>query len=222
MLNRYKKSNWITSIGSGAVIKSGDKVSIEGALFALQQQGGKSIHPGGKTALGLLGKAHYLEFFTQGYTLFGPPEEKLPGWLSKYDWEMKLNYYPTSFLPPELGLVAQEMGGFSIKISGAARALMECLYLTPKKQDLLGCYELMEGLNNLRPKLVQQLLENCTSVKVKRLFLYMATKAGHSWADFIEISKIDLGSGKRQLVEDGVYVPKYKISVPKVLENDGL
>lgn len=222
LLHRYKKSNWITSVGIGAIIKSGDKATLEGAVFALQQQAEKGVHPGGKTALGLLGKAHYLEFSSSTYTLFGSEKEKLPGWLLKYDWKIKLNYFPTSFLPEELGLVEHEMGGFSIKISGAARALMECMYMAPKNQDLLECYELMEGLNNLRPKVVQQLLENCTSVKVKRLFLYMATKTDHSWNAHLDVSKIDLGSGKRQLVEDGVYVPQYKITVPKVLENDEL
>lgn len=222
LLDRYKKSNWITSIGSGAVIKSGDKATLQGAVFALQGQAGKNIHPGGKTAMGLLGKAHYLEFTTPRYTLFGPEKEKLPSWLLKYDWEINLDYYRTSFLPDELGLVKHEMNGFSIKISGAARALMECLYISPKRQDLVECYELMEGLNNLRPMLVQELLENCTSVKVKRLFLYMATKAGHSWVAHLDIPKIDLGSGKRQLAENGVYVPQYKITVPKILENGEL
>lgn len=42
-------------------------------------------------------------------------------------------------------------------------------------------FELMEGLNNLRPNQVQDLLEKCESVKVKRLFLYLAEKAGHEW-----------------------------------------
>jgi hypothetical protein len=27
---------------------------------------------------------------------------------------------------------------------------MECLYLAPEKQELAECYQLMEGLNNLR------------------------------------------------------------------------
>ncbi len=94
---------------------------------------------------------------------------------------------------------------------------MECLYLAPKSQPLLEVYELMEGLNNLRPTLVQQLLEQCTSIKVKRLFLFMADKAGHDWFDYLDMSKIDQGSGKRSIVESGIYNPKYKITVPKEL-----
>lgn len=219
LLHRYKQSNWIESVGHGAVIKTGDQVSLEGALFAIQKQGKQHIHPGGKTALNLLGRAHYLEFSTENYTLFGAKSEKLPFWCLNYNWKTSLNYYSTSFLPPNIGLVDYETSSFSIKISGAVRALLECFYLAPRNQDLKECYELMEGLNNLRPQQVQQLLEVCTSVKAKRLFLYTAEKVGHAWMNFIDIDKIDMGSGKRQIVKKGAYIPKYKITVPNIFED---
>jgi hypothetical protein len=76
----------------------------------------------------------------------------------------------------------------------------------------------MEGLNALRPDQVQELLEACTSVKVKRLFLYLADKAGHQWFSKININHLDLGSGKRSIVKQGVYVAKYQITVPKEME----
>ena len=60
----------------------------------------------------------------------------------------------------------------------------------------MECFELMEGLNNLPPKQVQTLLENCQSVKVKRLFLYMAEKADHRW--FKQLDHYKSGFGKRQ------------------------
>ena len=95
---------------------------------------------------------------------------------------------------------------------------MECLYSVPKSQPLLEVYEIMEGLNNLRPASVQALLEACKSVKVKRLFLYLAEKAGHDWFNYLDLKKVDLGSGKRSIVQGGTYVPKYQITVPKELE----
>jgi hypothetical protein len=55
-------------------------------------------------------------------------------------------------------------------------------------------------------------------VKVKRLFLYLADKVGHDWLSYISLDKVDLGSGKRAIVNDGVYVSKYQITVPKELE----
>lgn len=218
LLKRYKKSNWLKAIGTGAMIRSGDELEYEGAVYALQNQLGMNIHPGGKTSLALLGKAHYLELATKSITLFGTEGEKLPAWFQKYDWGLSVNYYSSNFLSSNAGFKEIEFKNFSITISSATRAMMECLYLAPEKQDLFECYELMEGLNNLRPKLVQELLEKCSSVKVKRLFIYMAEKAEHDWVKYLNLDKVDFGGGKRSFVKGGVYIPKYKITVPKELE----
>lgn len=218
---RYKKSRWLSPIGIGAVIRTNDKVGYEGAVYALQRQGNLSIHPGGRTALSLLGKAHYLELKANKVVLFGSAGERLPAWFKKYDWGVKADYHETSFLPKDTGLTEVEVKNFSIKISNAARAMMECLYLAPQTQDLVECFDLMEGLNNLPPTQVQNLLENCQSVKVKRLFLYMSEKAKHSWFNYIDTSKIDLGKGKRSIVKHGAFVEKYGITVPKELEGNG-
>ncbi|MEQ8421587.1 type IV toxin-antitoxin system AbiEi family antitoxin domain-containing protein [Maribacter arcticus] len=222
LLDKYKKSNWFTSIGTGAMIRSGDKVGYEGAIYALQVQAGMYIHPAGKTALSILGKSHYLELSPNKVTLFGGQQEKLPTWCIQHDWGVKLDYHSSSFLPSNIGLVEVELKTFSIKVSSAARAMLECLFLAPEHQELVECYQLMEGLNNLRPNLVQDLLENSTSIKVNRLFMYLAEKANHSWVKHLNMDKINLGSGKRSIVKNGVYDPKYKITVPVELANGEL
>ena len=200
------------------MVRTGDEVDYLGAVYALQKQQGLSVHPGGRTALSLLGKSHYLEMSPKRAVLFGDAGEKLPLWFKRYDWGLDVYYRSSSFLPPQLGLTSVELKTFSVNVSGAARALMECLYLAPEKQSLLEAFELMEGLNNLRPLQVQTLLEQCCSVKVKRLFLYMSEKAEHGWFNFLDLEKINLGKGKRSLFTNGVYVPKYQITVPKELE----
>ena len=48
-------------------------------------------------------------------------------------------------------------------------------------------------------------------------FLYMAEKASHYWFDMLDLDKIDLGTSKLQLVNNGIYIKKYKITVPKEL-----
>ncbi|WP_102866928.1 type IV toxin-antitoxin system AbiEi family antitoxin [Pseudovibrio exalbescens] len=217
---RYRKSDWLKAIGTGAMIRSGDQVDYTGGLFALQYQADMSVHVGGRSAFSLLGRAHYLELDPTRVILFGQAKEKIPTWFSKQDWALKLDYYATSFLPPELGLTELELKTFSIKVSAAERAMLECLYLAPKNQSLLECAELMEGLNNLRPRTIQKLLESCNSVKVKRLFLFLAERAGHSWFKHIDIQKLELGSGKRSIVPAGTYIPKYEITVPKELASD--
>ncbi|MCH8479108.1 MAG: type IV toxin-antitoxin system AbiEi family antitoxin domain-containing protein [Wenzhouxiangella sp.] len=35
---------------------------------------------------------------------------------------------------------------------------------------------------------------------------------------YLNLKNVDLGSGKRPIVPDGVYVAKYQITVPKTLE----
>jgi len=45
----------------------------------------------------------------------------------------------------------------------------------------------------------------------------MAEKAGHQWVQYLDVSKVNLGSGVRSLTKDGAYVSKYKITVPKEL-----
>ena len=216
---RYKRSLWFDSIGTGALIRHNDQVDYLGGIYTLQTQLDLSVHPAAKTALAMLGKAHYLELATKSVQLFGGKEDHLPLWFKKRDWGVDVECKLTSFLPPDLGLIEIEHKSFKVKVSNPARAVMECLYLAPKSQPLLEVFELMEGLNNLRPANVQKLLEGCVSVKVKRLFLYLADKAGHEWLNDINLDKVDLGSGKRAIVNDGVYISKYQITVPKELDD---
>lgn len=216
---RYRKSRWLEAIGTGALKRVNDKVSYEGAIYALQKQSKLSIHPAGKTALALLGLGHFIEFTSSNVVLFGSKNENLPTWFKNYDWGTTINYHKTTFLPAEKFLQEREFNNFSIKISNAPRGIMECLYLVPDEQDLMECFHFMENMNNVRPGVVQDLLENCKSIKVKRLFLYLAEKVNHDWFKKLEIEKIDLGNGKRSIVRNGVYISKYKITVPSVLES---
>ena len=216
---RYKTGGWLESIGTGAMIRKGDKVNWLGALYSLQQQLAYEINIGGRTALSMQGKAHYLEFDRQKIFLFAPRGTTLPAWFKKFNWGIKPVLYNTNFLPSNIGLSEIEEKSFSIKVSSPARALLECLYLTPQYFNLTEAYQLLEGMATLRPIIVQQLLENCNSIKVVRLFLYMADKSGHTWFKHLDLHKMKLGNGKRSLVNNGIYIPEYQITVPAELIN---
>jgi len=107
--------------------------------------------------------------------------------------------------------------GARLLISGPERAFMECLHLFPEQFSLLDSYYVMEMMTTLRPTFVQRLLEKCTSIKVKRLFLYMAEKAGHSWFLALDLSKVDLGKGIRNISATGRFDNKYQIIIPAEL-----
>ena len=73
----------------------------------------------------------------------------------------------------------------------------------------------MEGLVTLRPSLVQTLLETCSSIKAKRLFLFLAEAMNHAWVKRIHLSNVRLGEGKRVIVKNGRFDSKYNITVPR-------
>jgi len=214
----YRKSGWLKSIGKGAMLKSGDPFVLTGALSALQNVENLNIHIGGRSALELQGLAHYLQINNPETTLFLNGREKLPVWFENNDWNTKTKFFRLSLFSDEtLGMTDFQEGELTMKISNPTRAIMECLALCPDKFPLSESFELMEGLASLRPAKVQELLENCKSVKVKRLFLYFSERANHSWFKYLDISKINLGIGNRSLVESGVLVSKYKLVLPNEL-----
>lgn len=213
----YRKSGWLESVGRGAFKRFGDSVDWRGGLYGLQQQASAPVHVGGLTALVEQGYGHFLRMTENTVYLFSPIGYALPAWYRQADWDAKPFLVRTSFLPQDLGLHLVEGKMFSLTMATPARAMLECLHLAPEKQDLMECFHLMEGLVNLRPKEVQALLGVCTSVKVKRLFLYLAEKCNHAWLSYLDVSKIELGKGDRSIVPEGSYIKEYNISVPKEL-----
>ena len=154
------------------------------------------------------GISHYLRPGEEPIYLFLPHKRKLPKWFSDHSWEASVYHKQTGFLPPDLGLVSLA-GQVTIKISSPERAILECLYLAPREMDLVECYQIMEGLVSMQLELVIDLLGKCSSVHVKRLFLFMAEKARHQWFSFINPENVDLGKGNRSIVAKGIYNSKY-------------
>ena len=215
---QYRKSNWLRSIGKGAMLKSDDPFLLSGALSALQLQSNINIHHGGRSALELQGNTHYLRLALSEATLFAPGQTKLPSWFENNKWDTNYQIFNISlFKNDTVGLVDYQDTLIKMKVSSSGRAMMECLALCPDEFSLAEAYELMEGLSTLRPKQVQELLEECKSIKVKRLFLYFAERAGHSWFKHIDQTRINLGSGNRSITSNGVLVSKYSLVLPKEL-----
>jgi hypothetical protein len=214
----YRKSGLLKLIGKGAMLKSDDNYLIFGALTSLQQQSDHSVHIGGRTALALLGQAHYLQINIQTIQIFKEPKDDLPKWFLSNQWDLGFEVFNVSlFDNKSAGYKDYEANGLTLKISNPARALMECLSQCPDKFSLMEGFEIMENLLSLRPSVVQILLEQCKSIKVKRLFLYFAEKVGHSWFENLDISKIELGKGVRCIVPNGKYVSRYELMLPKEL-----
>jgi len=216
---RYRDSEWLTSIGAGVMVRTGENPTIYGALSSLNKQTGKHFYVGGLSALELAGYTHYVPMGRPVVYVGHPKDEWVPSWLKKHDWGVDLLLVTSEYFDTNTGISPMMQGAFEISGSTPERAFMECLNLVPKHYNLMDLYYVMEQLTALRPGTMQALLEQNTSVKMKRLFLYMAEKAGHAWFRDLDLQKVDTGSGKREIVPNGVYDSKYQIVIPEELKN---
>ncbi len=217
LIKIYVKGGWLESIGHGAYKLTGDKVEWYGGIYALQIGKESKIHPGGKTALILKGYSHYISNSVNKIDLFGNKDDLLPKWFRNNKWGTPINYTQTKMFNYNNVnyYTSLQYSDFKLLISSPELAAMEMLSLVPKGQSFDEAAKIMEGLTTLRPKLVQNMLEECNSIKVKRLFLFIADKHEHAWLNELSMEKINLGSGKRVIVEDGTLDKKYNITVPK-------
>jgi len=213
----YRNSQWLTAIDKGVMYRTGEKPTLFSALSCFNSQLNKKFHIGALSALEMRGFAHYVPLGRQTIVVYCPRDEWFPKWFSKYDWGVDIlkKYSELN----ETGLTKINENNFEVAVSSPERAFLESLDLAPKYYNLTDLYQVMEMLNGLRPNLLQQLLEECKSIKVKRLFLFMAEKAGHSWLEDLDLSKIDLGKGKRSIVKNGIYDSKYQITISRDLAN---
>lgn len=107
-----------------------------------------------------------------------------------------VRHIQTKLLPPDLDLTEQQaLEGFALKTSPAERAALELLHLVSKEFDLVEAGMIIEDMTSIRPRHMQSLLEQCASIKVRRLFLYLTERANLPVERHLEFDRIDLGTG---------------------------
>ena len=213
LLQSYVSSGWMTPLDRGVVIRLDDTVDWPGVLWGIQQL--ISFHVGGKTALELQGKSHYIRFKETDIFLFSEQNTKLPNWLKKAMKSPRFIHVKTNIFPNGVGLIDYGFGEFHLKISNPARAFIEYMFTLKNECIYDEAYHLMENLNSVSPALFQEVLETCQSIKVKRLTLCLAKKVGVNWIKELDLSKIDLGKGPREIILGGRFDSEYQITYPR-------
>lgn len=211
----YKKNGWIESIGIGAFIKKGIKPELTSGINAVQTQTSYKLHIGGQYALDYYYNARYFVRDNLKPELFTSERKPLPMWF-RNTFEKQYVMVNTSFLPDNVGFQEYEVNGLKLKVSSQERALLEMLYvsdITTKET-----YQIFELMTVLKPIVLNELLIQCKSVRVKRLFMYLATQTGYPWVKKLDKNKIDFGSGVRVIDKTGYFNKEYNIVVDKVTE----
>ncbi|MDR3488655.1 MAG: type IV toxin-antitoxin system AbiEi family antitoxin domain-containing protein [Bradyrhizobium sp.] len=219
----YVAAHWLEQPTRGVFRRPRGELSWQQVVVSLQMLLGESdLVVGGRTALELNGYAHYLRQETTEIHLYGP--RPLPGWVGKLPLDVSFIHHTGKRLfhggPTEtmrgshFTQVNWGLWNWPIRLSTPERAILELLDELPAKETFEQVDALFSGLGNLGPRRLQGLLEECTSIKVKRLFFFFADRHKHAWLKRLDKKAIDLGSGKRMLVRNGVLDPTYLITVP--------
>jgi hypothetical protein len=212
LLHHYVQRHWLEQVERGVYRRPGDTPGWQAALHAIQKEEKLPAHVGGLTALELQGYGHYLG--ERPLFLYGPSRCRLPAWFEGAVGRT-LHFTHTNFLSdaPQESLHSMSIEGVPVTVSTPERAALEMLYHVPAQVGFAEALEVIGGLATLRVELMQMLLESCSSVKAKRLFLYYAREAGHSWYPVLDRSRIDLGAGKRELVKGGKLDKEFLLTV---------
>ncbi len=213
LIHKYAYSHWVNFLAHGFICRPDDKIEWSGLLWGLQQS--NRFHVGGKTALELQGKAHFIKFAQEEIFVFSARGFKLPPWLNSTNKNLKFVNISTNLLPMNVGMKKYNFGEYTLSISNPARAFLEYMHLAGKYHSFEEAYYLMENLHSLNPELMQEVLEACTSIKVKRLVLCLAKKQDVGWFKNLNLNEISLGTGVRQAVKNGSYDNEFLITYPK-------
>ncbi|MFQ5471202.1 MAG: type IV toxin-antitoxin system AbiEi family antitoxin domain-containing protein [Gammaproteobacteria bacterium] len=242
--SQYVSAGWLDQPARSVYMRPRTELRWQQVVISLQTLLEFPVVVGGRTALELQGYAHFLRREQKEVHLYS--NKSPPTWLLKLPMDVRFVFHKasrlfTSDLPtrgladlnwnvrerqranedPFSGdLVIQSWGQWDwpLIVSTPERAILELLDELPHHESFHQVDKIMEGLVNLSPRRVQKLLENCKSVKVKRLFFYFSDRHAHSWLKRIDRDQVTLGKGKRMLVRGGKLDPTYQITVPEDLD----
>jgi len=220
LVQKYVGNGWLSRLTYGSYVLPGSPVTWEGVLLGLTKLGNLRLHVGGISALSRSGDVHYLELAGE-LEIKVWSQSKVPSWVTEVQLKPSLRFHYGKLFRESLGdtgLTPLKTGvrDWELKRSTPERAILELISeLGDSETDFNYASEMVEGLSLARPALIQQLLEECTSVRVKRLFLFLATYHQLRWLKKVNTMKVDTGRGKRQIVKGGRLNNTFKITVPE-------
>lgn len=232
------KGKWLNPLAGRAYARPGPALTWQSYLFGAQQTG-SVIHVGNLSALALHGLAHYLALGGQEQVHLYHPARP-PKWLQAIPADVHWHHeqiiqepspiqrVASSLREPRLDIPAAQLLGVEkqpaatpcIFISSPERAALEVAADLTRGGSWDSAYEVFTGLTNLRPTLVQKLLEACRSKVTRRIFLHLAHTSGHAWLKALDETQLDLGTGDRQVVSGGQLDQRYRITVPARWQHD--
>ncbi|WP_235976671.1 type IV toxin-antitoxin system AbiEi family antitoxin domain-containing protein [Bradyrhizobium archetypum] len=185
--SQYVSAGWLVQPVRGT--SNAHLANSLGRALSLQRMLGSDLVVGGRTALEAQGLAHYLSQ-TGPSTVHLYGTRPAPGWLGKLPLKQKFYVHRAQSLfkthasqPGSKSGTTREIPGlfdWHLTVSTPERAFLELLDELPRHESFHQVDALAEGLRSLSPRRLQTLLNDCKSVKVKRLFFWLAERHQHA------------------------------------------
>lgn len=205
----YARTGWLMRLERGVYCRSNDTLSLHASLRLLEERL-NGLHVGGKSALDWYGIRHYM-VKRPHLKLYGWKTGRLPQWFTdrfpaEYHRKRLFDEEPDALL--QVTSFDHQEG--AAQASVPERALLELLSEVGVRQPLQEARELTESTYSLRAKVLQSLLEHCTSVKTVRLCLQLGHEASLPWAEKLDPDKLPKGSDRPWVSQssDGLLVLK--------------
>jgi len=222
-IDNHLKSGALEKIVKGIYMRQESKLSWRSVISPLPGMIEAPVSVGGLTALELQGFAQYLPLSgKRKIHLYSPVP--CPAWLKgafKQIVDAELHWHRTARLWvtgwPEKPMMNEQIWQEDMMMPVAApeQAVFEMLTLLPDEMSFEHAEQLMQGLTQLSPKKLGLLLNSCRSVKVKRLFFWLADRFDYPWCGRLDVNDYDLGSGKRVIAKAGKLDSRYGITIPQ-------
>ncbi|OED43093.1 hypothetical protein ACH42_11005 [Endozoicomonas sp. (ex Bugula neritina AB1)] len=227
LAQRYTKSGWLKKLSSGVYYRPEPSGKVKPgwpeALQALTQQLQLPVHLAGLSSLTHQGLSHYLQLTSEKVWVGVRNKQTLPKWFRGFSgqpWLYSGNHKLSELTEKDFTFMS--VNGKRLKASRPELAAYEVVDNIGKTMRFEHAAELFQGLVNLSPRKVQSLLNRSSAVQTNRIFLFLSHYCGHQWAERLDESQIQLGSGKRQVVTNGRYDERYQITIPQSLINPEL
>jgi hypothetical protein len=222
-IDNLVKSEQLKLLQKGIYARGSVRLSWQSVVHTLQSIMKTDFVVGGLTALELKGFSHYLPASKKEIIqVYG--NDKLPPWVNevsenavfiRHSRKELFESMPPAIADDYTAAVMWKEGMTELKISCPEKACLEMLNEVPEKISFEHADQLIQGMTTLSPRTLQKLLEQCTHVKVKRLFLWFGSQHNYAWYSKLKQENINLGSGNRMIVKGGELNKTYKITVPK-------
>ena len=213
LIQRYKESNWIESIGRGAYKFPEAELSFEGMIHSLQMDLSLNVHPGAKTALEMAGIRQYYREKEKIY-LFTNSKTNLPLWAGNYRYERELRIIRSSKWNDKECLVNPNTKDFEFFIASKELAIIQQIELVGRGESFEETAQLFELLDSMDPDLLKKVLKKA-SIRSRRIFKFFSDFYKHPWNKHINKKILDSGNSVITVEKGGRYLSQYKLVIPE-------